>query len=738
MYQSLNLLASQRIAELKDSELYRKFTQLSGSDEIQFPNFLTDENKVVMSFCSNDYLAMSRNRAGVRASMAAVLLDGLGAGGSRNIGGTRRLSDELEAELKSLHKCEAALTFNSGYLANFVPMKVISRVFNAIVFSDAQNHASIIDGLDTSKSGVDKFVFRHNDPVDLDRLLSEHSDSSRPAVVVFESLYSMEGDFAPLRELIQVAQDYRASVVLNEVHAVGVLGEEGSGCLSWESDLRANVDLITGTFGKGFGTVGGYVVGKGEIVDAIRSFGRGLIFTTAPPPSVLASTLANIRYLRGSNAERKRHQKLCKYIKKKFRKEEIPVVCEDSHIIAIRVGAESATLRLSEDLLADGFYVTPIRYPTVPRGDGRLRVTVTPAHTEEQIDQFVRSLKHNWPRPANIRTKSNTMKKYLVASRGSKLALIQTATVVAELRMRLKEILGPDAELPEFVIATHRAIGDKRRENWESAKLSMTDDERSRKWTLELEELVSANDADLAVHSGKDLPFRTFANTEYIPVMAREDERDVIIFRDDRHEISTLPPGFCIGTNSPRRRLNIKSINPELSFKEYSGNVTTRILPKTMTKKEVGAAVMAAAGLKRLGLYDQDIMHPIPVSDSLPCGNQGILAVQLNLSGDPLLKQAIEKLVDVPTLFAWHAERSFLEIFGATCESPISVHAQVESDEGSVRSCILRCCLPHSTSGQLVKLQEAGQFDKIADPDKVVEAARLMGSNLGQVALSYI
>ena len=391
IYASLLGQTDSAISELKEAALYRDFLGLSTAPELGFPYFETSNGSTVSTFCSNDYLAMSRSPWAIEAAIRATEDEGVGAGGSRNIGGTRTLTMALEEELADLHGTEAALVLNSGYLANFVPMKVFSKRFDAVVFSDEKNHASIIDGLDTRKRGVDKHVFRHNDLDDLRSQLQRHCDPKRPAIVIFESLYSMEGDYAPIPEMIRLAKEFGAAVFLNEVHAVGVIGREGGG-VSADLDCRKDIDLFLGTLAKGFGTYGGYVAGRDSIVNAIRSFGGGLIFTTALPPAVMASSLANVRHLRSSDVERRTLGEKTDRLKRQLRANDIPILYDESHICAVPIGDEMRTVVVTQRLMEAGYYVTPIRYPTVPRGDGRLRLTVTPRHDESLIDSFVEAL----------------------------------------------------------------------------------------------------------------------------------------------------------------------------------------------------------------------------------------------------------------------------------------------------------------------------------------------------------
>ena len=376
---------------LKEDALYREFIPFSSDEAQSFPYFADGAGRQIATFCSNDYLAMSRCPAGMRAVEKTLSLEGVGAGGSRNIGGTRKLSEALESELADLHRKDAALILNSGYLANLIPMKVFSGRFNAQVFSDEMNHASIIDGLETQKTGVDKFILKHNDPADLREKLERHGAPDRPKLVIFESLYSMEGDFAPIEELTRTAKSYGATVILNEVHAVGALGEEGAGA-SRASPALDDIDMIIGTFGKGYGTFGGYLAGDGTLVDAVRCFGRGLIFTTALPPIILAATLANIKHLRRSSTERIALAAKSGFLKERLTALGVPILFKESHILSVPIGDEAATLTASARLLENGYYVTPIRYPTVARGDGRLRVTVTPKHDDELIEAFAQSL----------------------------------------------------------------------------------------------------------------------------------------------------------------------------------------------------------------------------------------------------------------------------------------------------------------------------------------------------------
>jgi len=392
MYRPITDECEESLSKLRSQHLYRDFIALKAGNGLPFPFFLDADMKSVATFSSNDYLAMSRNHGAIEASINAARLEGIGVGGSRNIGGTRDLSTEIEQEVASIHEKESGLIFNSGYLANYSSTRVAWKNLNCIVFSDRNNHASIIDGLDGATLGKDKHIFSHNDPNDLRKLLERHADSRRPAVVIFESIYSMDGDIAPIRSIVDVSKDFGAAVFLNEVHAVGVTGENGGGLSSIEKDILHKIDLVIGTFGKAFGTVGGYIAGQRSIVDSIRNLGRGLIFTTALPPTVLASTLFNVRHLRNSDEERAAMNERTDFLKQLLKSRGLPIICDESHIVPIHIGHEHDTALVAKELYNQGFYATPIRFPTVPLGRGRLRITVTPAHTQDLISRFVDAL----------------------------------------------------------------------------------------------------------------------------------------------------------------------------------------------------------------------------------------------------------------------------------------------------------------------------------------------------------
>ena len=382
------------IQNLKDTGKYRIFNDILRENG-KFPNAIwygPYNIKNIVNWCSNDYLGMGQHKVVLDAMHTALDMTGSGSGGTRNISGTTHYHVALEHELATLHKKEKSLVFTSAYVANEWSLIALAKIIPNIEFiSDSKNHNSMIVGMSHSRSP--KCIFKHNDMKMLEEMLQASVDAKRTPCIVFESVYSMDGDVSMIKEICDLADKYNAITYIDEVHAVGLYGEHGAGKLE-ELDLQGRVDIVNGTLGKAFGVQGGYIAADAIVIDAIRSVAAGFIFTTSMSPVTCAGALAAIKYLRENKDLRERHQECARKLKHKLEKAGLPVMPSTTHIVPVLVGDAKRCKEMSDRLLNDfNIYVQPINYPTVPEGTERLRFAPTPYHDDGMIEDLINALK---------------------------------------------------------------------------------------------------------------------------------------------------------------------------------------------------------------------------------------------------------------------------------------------------------------------------------------------------------
>ena len=387
---------NQALDALHEEGRYRVFTDLArrAGDFPHAIDYSMTPPREITVWCSNDYLGIGQNRDVMDAMKAAIDNMGTGAGGTRNISGTHHLIVELERELADLHDKEAALVFTSGYISNEATISTLGKLLpDCLILSDALNHASMIEGV--RQSGCSKLIWRHNDLAHLEQLLQE-ADAERPKIIAFESVYSMDGDIAPIAEICDLAEKYGALTYLDEVHAVGMYGNRGGGIADRDGLMR-RLDIIEGTLAKAFGIMGGYITGKRNLVDAIRSYAPGFIFTTSLPPAIAAGAIKSVQLVKRANDLRAQHQERAERLKTLLEMAGLPVLRTNTHIVPLMVGDPVACKAASDRLLKEhNIYIQPINYPTVPRGTERLRITPTPLHNDLMMHALVEAVKEVW------------------------------------------------------------------------------------------------------------------------------------------------------------------------------------------------------------------------------------------------------------------------------------------------------------------------------------------------------
>jgi len=649
-----------KLTELKHDGSYRYFLALEKS-AIDFPvfHFINQKGQSVqaVNWCGNDYLAMSTSPQVVEMLRSTVKISGAGSGGTRNIAGTTIHHLGLENELADWHKKEAALLFNSAYQANQTAMATIGRQLPELIFiSDEENHASLIEGMRAVPNK--KIRFRHNDLAHLEEILTS-IPVDQPKLIVFESVYSISGTLAPIVEILGLAKKYHALTYIDEVHAVGLYGEEGAGLIE-HCKLESEVDIINGTLSKAIGVFGGYLAGSKCWMDFFRSYGPGFIFTTSLPPGICAAANASIQFIRSNRNLRIQFFNQVKHLRAALDARGIGYSGQSSHITHVLIGSETKCKRITDQLLEEhGIYIQPVNFPTVPYGRACLRITITPKHTKDQIDSLVMALN----KVMNTRM--------ILTGRGSKLSRIQMDIVKNKI-----EAVDP---LTEIQINYKESLGDQLKD------IPLHTQDGTDFFTQSIAGELDRGQADLAVHSLKDMSGAHFFGNHRFAVVDRDNTRDLAIF--NQNIIKRLQEGkpIRIGTCSFRRETMATEFlskalpyfgkTKQLITSNIRGNVDTRL--KKLDQGEYDGILLAVAGVNRLlneeatrqeitSLLSNKKIMVLPLIDCVPAPCQGAIVVEAcadNLKACTLLK----KINNAELLEDCEQEKKIALNYGAGC-----------------------------------------------------------------------
>ena len=636
--------AENTLQGLKLEGAYRYFLGIEKRAET-YPQFdFTDssgQTKSAINWCGNDYLAMSTQEAVLKVMHKNIALAGAGSGGTRNIAGTTRLHQELEQELASWNGKEAALLFNGAYQANQTTMTTLGRLLPDLVFiSDEENHASLIEGMRAVPNK--KYIFRHNDLNHLEEILRALPPAA-PRLLVFESVYSMSGTIAPVAEIVALAKKYQSLTYIDEVHAAGLYGPEGSG-LSEELGARAEIDFINGTLSKAVGVFGGYIAASALWVDLIRSFGPGFIFTTSLPPALCAAAAASIRYIREHPEIRLAFFENVHLLRSHLDHHAIPYSGNQSHITHIRIGPEDLCKQRSETLLHSfGHYLQPINFPTVPKGAACLRLTITPRHTEEHILRLTEALDQVLDRTIVLTGRGSKLSRLQIDIAKNK---IQDAFPRLRVETKYKDSLGD--QLSDIPLDTQEGVDF---------------------FTRVFADDLQAGRADIAVHSLKDLSGDHFFGSNRFAVIDREETRDIAIFNGDVGERLRQGLPVRIGTCSFRRQLMAEQFlskalprtGPEIKIEclPIRGNVDSRL--RKLGTDSYDGIILALAGINRM-LRDEGTRKEmqvllqdkkwmiLPLIECVPAPCQGAIVTEA-CPDNVLARQVLQRIMD-PVLHA--------------------------------------------------------------------------------------